>query len=106
MRVLCGLISLLIVYETALSVTMDGLQLPSKQAGAPTVQKKTHDIGNLHLTDLPKEPLRTKRVRVECHIDANGMVSVTVTDKVSGKSQSASLGSCEHQSRDASPSRT
>lgn len=48
-------------------------------------------IGELVLDSLPKEAKRTQRLQVECLIDANGMVTATATDKVSGKSTTVSV---------------
>ena len=48
-------------------------------------------IGELALDDLPREPNRSERIHVEYVIDANGMVTATATDKVSGKSQTVAV---------------
>lgn len=48
-------------------------------------------IGELVLKDLPKEPLRTRRIHVEYVIDDNGMVTATATDKVGGAQQTVSV---------------
>ena len=48
-------------------------------------------IGEFSLTNLPKEVTRTPRILVEYIIDANGMVTATATDKVSGKQQTVSV---------------
>ena len=48
-------------------------------------------IGVLKLEELPPEPTRTQRIRVEYAIDRNGMVHVTATDRVSGKTATASI---------------
>jgi molecular chaperone DnaK len=48
-------------------------------------------IGELVLTNLPKETKRTPRIMVEYIIDANGMVTATATDKVSGQQQTVSV---------------
>lgn len=48
-------------------------------------------IGELALTDLPPEAKRSPRIRVEIAIDANGMVTATATDLISGKTQSVSV---------------
>lgn len=48
-------------------------------------------IGELALTNLPKETTRTARIMVEYMIDANGMVTATATDKVSGQQQTVSV---------------
>ena len=48
-------------------------------------------IGELLLENLPKESTRTPRIVVEYCIDANGMVTATVTDKVSGQTRSVSV---------------
>ena len=48
-------------------------------------------IGELDLDNLPSEPQRTQRIGVEYIIDANGMVTATATDKVSGKTQTVSV---------------
>lgn len=48
-------------------------------------------IGEFVLTNLPKEEKRTPRISVEYTIDANGMVTATATDKVSGKQQTVSV---------------
>lgn len=48
-------------------------------------------IGQLKLSELPRESSRTERIRIECVIDANGMVTATATDKVSGKQATVSV---------------
>ena len=48
-------------------------------------------IGELVLSGLPKEQKRTARIQVEYTIDANGMVTATATDKISGQSQTVSV---------------
>lgn len=48
-------------------------------------------IGELVLDNLPKESIRTQRLQVECVIDANGMVTATAMDKVSGKCTTVSV---------------
>lgn len=48
-------------------------------------------IGEIRIDDLPTEAVRTERIQVEYTIDANGMVTVTATDKVSGKQQTVSV---------------
>lgn len=48
-------------------------------------------IGELVLKNLPKETTRSSRIRVEYTIDANGMVTATATDKVSGQQKSVSV---------------
>jgi len=48
-------------------------------------------IGELSLTNLPKETKRTPRITVEYTIDANGMVTATATDKVSRQQQTVSV---------------
>lgn len=48
-------------------------------------------IGELRLENLPKEARRTPRIQVEYVIDANGMVTATATDKVSGQQQTVSV---------------
>lgn len=48
-------------------------------------------IGEIVLEGLPPEPKRTERIEVEYQIDANGMVTATATDKISGKSQTISV---------------
>lgn len=48
-------------------------------------------IGELVMTNLPKETKRTPRIMVEYIIDANGMVTATATDKVSGQQQTVSV---------------
>lgn len=66
------------------------------QGGADVERDACLTIGTLKLTNLPKEPLRTRRIRVTYSIDGNGMVTATATDKVGGQSKTASVGSCEH----------
>ncbi len=39
-----------VLCSTVMSKPMGEMSFPSKQGGAPVVQKKTHDVGNLHLT--------------------------------------------------------
>ena len=48
-------------------------------------------IGELNLTNLPVEPRRTQRIQVEYSVDANGMVTATATDTVSGQQQTVSI---------------
>lgn len=48
-------------------------------------------IGDLLLDDLPVDAERTGRVQVEYAIDRDGLIAVTVTDKVSGKTATASV---------------
>lgn len=48
-------------------------------------------IGELVLDNLPPEPRRTKRIQVEYTIDANGMVTATALDKVSGQTKAVSV---------------
>ena len=48
-------------------------------------------IGELALTNLPKETTRTARIMVEYMIDANGMVTATAKDNVSGQQQIVSV---------------
>ena len=48
-------------------------------------------IGELDLSNLPREDKRTQRIRVEYVIDPNGMVTATATDTVSGKQQTVSV---------------
>ena len=48
-------------------------------------------IGELILEGLPGEQTRSERLKVDLVIDANGMVTATATDKVSGKSQTVSV---------------
>jgi molecular chaperone DnaK (HSP70) len=48
-------------------------------------------IGELCLKNLPKEQKKSARITVEYTIDANGMVTATATDAVSGKQQTVSV---------------
>jgi len=48
-------------------------------------------IGELRLENLPPEAKRTGRIRVEYIIDADGMVTATATDAVSGITQTVSV---------------
>lgn len=48
-------------------------------------------IGELVLKNLPKETKRSPRITVDYMIDANGMVTATATDKVSGQRQTVSV---------------
>ena len=48
-------------------------------------------IGELILKNLPKEAKRTARILVDYTINANGMVTATATDKVSGQQQTVSV---------------
>ena len=48
-------------------------------------------IGELPLDNLPKETKRTERIEVRYTIDANGMVTATATDRVSGSTQTVSV---------------
>jgi len=48
-------------------------------------------IGEMVVGNLPKEEKRTARLHVEYVIDANGMVTATVTDKVSGQQETVSV---------------
>jgi flavin reductase (DIM6/NTAB) family NADH-FMN oxidoreductase RutF len=48
-------------------------------------------IGEIVLRDLPLEQIRSKRIQVDYVIDANGMVTATATDLVSGRQNSVSV---------------
>jgi len=48
-------------------------------------------VGELVLKDLPRETKRSQRIQVEYIIDANGMVTATATDTVSGQQQTVSV---------------
>jgi len=48
-------------------------------------------IGSAQLDNLPKEPMRTRRIKVTFSLDNNGMASVVVTDTVSGQTQDVSI---------------
>jgi len=48
-------------------------------------------VGELVLKDLPRETKRSSRIQVEYIIDANGMVTATATDTVSGQQQTVSV---------------
>ncbi|MFA6186473.1 MAG: Hsp70 family protein [Phycisphaerae bacterium] len=48
-------------------------------------------IGELALKNLPKETCRSPRIQIEYIIDANGMITATATDKVSGTQQTVSV---------------
>ena len=48
-------------------------------------------IGQTEMRGLPKEKNRTPRIQVEYVIDSNGMVTVTVTYRVSGKQEEVSV---------------
>lgn len=48
-------------------------------------------IGEFVLDGLPKEDRRSPRIQLEYTIDANGMVTVTGTDTVSGRTQTISV---------------
>ncbi len=61
------------------------------QGEADADRDKCLIIGELTLSDLPRESTRTERIRVECFIDTNGMVTATATDKVSGKQATVSV---------------
>ena len=61
------------------------------QGDADAPRDECLSIGELLLEDLPREPIRTKRLRIDCTIDVNGMVTVTATDKVSDKTQTVSV---------------
>ena len=61
------------------------------QGKAGALREKCLLIGELVLDDLPSEDKKTERIVVEYMIDANGMVTVTATDKVSGKQQTVAV---------------
>jgi len=48
-------------------------------------------IGELLLDQLPPETTRSQRITLEYAFDRNGMVTVTATDKVSGRQQTVSV---------------
>ncbi|MEK6677168.1 MAG: Hsp70 family protein [Planctomycetota bacterium] len=48
-------------------------------------------IGEFTLRGLPKEAIRTPRLEVKYVIDANGMVTATATDKISGQTQTVTV---------------
>ncbi len=48
-------------------------------------------IGELLLDQLPPESVRSQRIAVEYAFDRNGMVTVTATDKVSGRQRTVSV---------------
>jgi molecular chaperone DnaK (HSP70) len=48
-------------------------------------------IGEFILDNLPKETRRSPRIQIEYVTDANGMVTATATDTVSGRQQTVSV---------------
>ena len=48
-------------------------------------------IGEIVLENLPTETVRTRRIEVEYMVDANGMVTATATDTVSGQQRTVSV---------------
>jgi len=50
-------------------------------------------LGNFQLAGIPPAPRGTPQVEVKFDIDANGIVSVSATDKVTGKEQSITITS-------------
>jgi len=48
-------------------------------------------IGELTLDNLPEEPKRTKRIKVDYSLDTNGMASVTALDLVGGTTKTVSI---------------
>ena len=48
-------------------------------------------IGKVRLEGLPTEDKRSERIQIDYVIDANGMVTATGTDKVSGKTASVAI---------------
>ena len=69
----------------------DQAQIEILQGEQDAERKDCLLIGELVLKDLPKEPVRTRRIHVEYVIDANGMVTATATDKVGGAQQTVSV---------------
>jgi len=53
--------------------------------------KQCLKIGEIQLDNLPREPKRTQRIKVDYTLDSNGMARVTATDIVGGASQAVSI---------------
>lgn len=49
------------------------------------------EIGEIQIDNLPKEPKRTQRIKVDYTLDSNGMAKVTASDLVGGASQAVSI---------------
>jgi len=67
------------------SVTIHVLQGEREFAG------DNRSLGRFDLTDIPPAPRGLPQVEVEFSIDANGILSVSATDKATGKSQSIKI---------------
>jgi molecular chaperone DnaK len=48
-------------------------------------------LGRFNLADIPPAPRGVPQIEVEFNIDANGIISVTATDKATGKSQNIEI---------------
>ena len=48
-------------------------------------------LGRFNLADIPPAPRGMPQIEVEFNIDANGIISVTATDKATGKSQNIEI---------------
>lgn len=71
--------------------SQDAVHIEILQGQADAERDDCLIIGETHLDNLPLETTRSARVHVEYTIDKNGMVQATVTDKVSGKTQTVSV---------------
>lgn len=67
------------------SVTIHVLQ------GEREFAKDNRSLGRFDLTDIPPSPRGMPQIEVEFAIDANGILSVSATDKASGRSQNIEI---------------
>jgi len=67
------------------------VQIEILQGRAGVVRDDCLIIGELSLSNLPKENIRSERICVEYILDSNAMVKATATDKISGQQQTISL---------------
>ncbi len=67
------------------SVTIHVLQ------GEREFAKDNRSLGRFDLTDIPPSPRGMPQIEVEFTIDANGILSVSATDKATGKSQNIEI---------------
>ncbi|MHC4420723.1 MAG: molecular chaperone DnaK, partial [Planctomycetota bacterium] len=71
--------------DSQTSVTIHVLQ------GEREFAKDNRSLGRFDLTDIPPAPRGMPQIDVEFSIDANGILSVSATDKATGKSQSIEI---------------
>ena len=68
--------------------------------GERSLAKDNRTLGRFHLTGLPSAPRGLPQVDVTFDIDANGIVSVSATDKATGKEQKITISGASGLSKD------